>query len=208
MIESVTLSLRPRLQVSSSFDSAHTEVYQNKNTNLPREATRCPGRKVRFHPEVLMQEVLHFKNYTPTEYTMSWYNEMELSQIKMEVQEVLSNLHSLSDDPEQLTATCRGLDAFTPHGAKKRRQNKKAGWASVFEIAGFPNNNLESYTQCLAKSYGKATQSSIQEAILRAKEMDKAAFSILKKGHKSRQTLMKIIPSWMRTHKQSYLPIQ
>jgi hypothetical protein len=140
---------------------------------------------------------------------MSWYNETELSQIKTEFQEVLSNLHSLSDDLEQRTAICRGMDAFTLHGAKKRQQNKKAGWAAVFEITTCCNYDPKFHSEYLAKSYRKATQSSIQEAILRAKDMDKAVFSILrKKGYKSRQSFVKIIPSWIRTSKQLNRPIQ
>jgi hypothetical protein len=115
----------------------------NKKSQQQRPA--AAKKSVTFHGAVRVYPHLHINDITPFEWSQSWYNDEEISEIKSEctltVNLVKSGHISMNDDDENndsssqswSTLCFRGLEFRTPEGAQCRRENKYMGWDRVLE---------------------------------------------------------------------------
>jgi hypothetical protein len=208
MIESLPVLQRPNSLASNSFDSALLDSYSQKETSASKADGRNAVRRVRFYPRVLMQETLHIKNYTPSEIAMSRYSQSELEKIKDDLKNILSDYPLLlSKDMEYNCAMYRGLEGFTRHGAKKRREHKRAGWSAVLR----KNNSLGSAKDMhnSRESYRQVAELSIMEAIQRA--TNEGEFTNQQTQSKNAYDLQQDVTmkmhAWIRNSKQPVHPI-
>jgi hypothetical protein len=201
MIESITLSLKSRSLASNSFDSALVESCSQSKLGQSKFDSGNMVRKVRFYPRVLMQETLHINDYSPYEVATSWYSRSELMKLKYDLKEILvDNPRFLSTDSEYNRALYHGLEGYTQHGSKQRRQNRRAGLSAVLRNFRFSETDDE-YHSKIAQSYRLATESSVLQAIERGVIRDEQSTTQKNQSPmaqpKEQSNLAKNIPAWI-----------
>mmetsp|Transcript_111045 Transcript_111045/g.155896 ORF Transcript_111045/g.155896 Transcript_111045/m.155896 type:complete len:203 (-) Transcript_111045:28-636(-) len=144
---------------------------------------QTPLRKgVSFATNVATYDIIHLAEFSDEERESSWYNRNELRAIKDDAKR-MANLSVMTDDAttdniNNADLCLRGLEAKTPSGSRKKRQNRIEARAAVFMEQEVQDDNGFSDPDELADVYFEYTESCQAEAQMIAIRDEKEAKEI------------------------------
>jgi hypothetical protein len=101
-------------------------LHHNSNKISPKQQ-----RRVSFGGNDTTHEVLHRNDYTPEEITSTWFDRVDLRQMK-DATKIEARLLEKGVLTEGDDVTVRGLESRTRHGAQRKRANKMNAYSAVF----------------------------------------------------------------------------
>ena len=164
-----------------------------KKITTTTKTSSSAKKSVTFHGAVRVYPHIHINDFTPFEWSQSWYNDEEITDIKSEctltVNLVKSGHLSMNDDDNDSSSLCfRGLEFRTPEGAQRRRENKYMGWDRVLEEQDAQYTNgvfdadviAQKYNEvsfhCQAKAHAQALDDA--RVVFYAMKTTRAAFTV------------------------------
>jgi hypothetical protein len=132
---------------------------------------QAPARKnVSFAAAVETYSIIHITDYSSEEVSASWYNREELRNIKAEGKTVANS----SDSDDHL----RGLEARTPAGARRKRNNRIDARAAVFFEQDIQEEDGYSDPDVIADAYFDCSERCQLEAQMLALRDQKEAMEV------------------------------